>query len=532
MTDLSPTRIDANASPVHRLLLLLPDQLHLSYLGAAGLDRASDAVLQMELADDFERVPSHKQRMALFLSAMRHFEGELKRDGWRSVYLRFDDPANDGGLRVQLARMWQAMRPRRLTFFRPGDFVTLESIEAAATELGIDTEMLEDPHFLVEPEAFAGWAAGRKSLVMEHFYRWSRRRLGSLMTEDGKPEGGSWNYDSENRERLGDDAPQPPARFRCEPDDLTREVLALVEERFPSAPGALGGFAWPTTRAQALEALDDFITHRLPWFGTYQDAMKVGEPWLFHSLLSPALNLKLLDPRECVERAEVAYQSGAAPLNSVEGFVRQIVGWREFIRGVYWLEGPAYAAKNHLGATHPLPDSYWTGASEMKCVAEAVGQVLEHGYGHHIQRLMVTGNLALVAGFEPRQVNDWYLGMFVDAVDWVTLPNTLGMTLYADGGVVGSKPYAASGRYIERMSDYCSACPYEPGRRTGESACPVTVFYWDFLDRHRERLATLPRMGFSLKNLESLTEAELEAIRHRASELRREWHTEPGEPAG
>ena len=517
----------ADGPAVDRLLLLLPDQLHASYLESAGLDRDADLVAQMELAGDFERVPSHQQRTALFLAAMRHFALELESDGWRGLYVPLDDPENDGDLGGQLERVWRAVRPARLVVFRPGDFVTLEAVEAATRELGIDLELLEDPHFLVEPEAFAEWAEGRKSLVMEHFYRRSRRRLGVLMTDDDKPVGGSWNYDQENRERLDEEAPERPPRFRCEPDELTREVLALVEERFADAPGRLESFAWPVTRERALAALDDFVVNRLPWFGAYQDAMKTGEPWLFHSLLSPALNLKLLDPRECVERAEAAYEDGEAPLNAVEGFVRQLIGWREFIRGVYWLEGPSYAEGNHLEATGDLPEPYWSGESDMTCLAESVGQVLEHGYGHHIQRLMVTGNLALVAGVEPRQVNDWYLGMYVDAMDWVTLPNTQGMTLYADGGVVGSKPYAASGRYIERMSDYCASCPFEPGERTGERACPITVFYWDFLDRRRERLEAVPRMGLALKNLDRLDDAELEEVRRRAGELRRELGIEP-----
>ncbi len=508
---------------VGRLLVLLPDQLHGRYLKAAGLDRGRDAVLQMELAEDFTHVPSHKQRTALLLSAMRHFALEIERAGWRGAYLRLEDRGDDGGLRGQLKRVCDRVRPRELVVFRPGDFRTLQALEQAAESLDLGLELLEDPHFLVEPAEFEEWVGDRKVLVMDHFYRWMRRRLGVLLTEAGQPEGGSWNYDSDNRKSLGKDAPTPPRRRESRPDGVTREVLELVERRFADAPGRLAGFAWPVTRAQALRALRHFIRHVLPSFGDYQDAMRTGEAWLFHSLLSPALNLKLLDPRECVKKAERAYRDGAAPLNSVEGFIRQIIGWREFIRGIYWREGPDYARRNHLDESGRLPGFYWTGETDMKCLEQALAQVLEHGYGHHIQRLMVTGNLALVSGVNPSEISDWYLGMYVDAMDWVTLPNTLGMLMYADGGVVGSKPYAASGRYIQRMSDYCGGCRYDPGQRAGERACPVTTFYWDFLDRHQERLASVPRMGLALKNLERLSAAERREIGDRAAALRRAW---------
>jgi deoxyribodipyrimidine photolyase-related protein len=485
---------------VERLLLLLPDQLHAGYLEAAELDPAADALLQMELVEDFNYVPSHKQRTALFLSAMRHFALEAERAGWRGAYVRLEDRRNDGSLRQQLQRAWKRLRPARLVVFRPGDFRTLQALQETTNALGAEIELLEDPHFLVEPADFDGWAAGRKALVMEHFYRWMRRRLEVLLTSDGKPAGGSWNYDPANRKTLGKDAPDLPRRLDFAPDAITRDVLELVERRFADAPGRLRSFAWPVTRTQARRALRHFIRYH---------------------------------PRECVRAAERACSRGAAPLNAVEGFIRQIIGWREFIRGVYWREGPDYTCRNHLSQTGRLPDFYWTGETDLKCLEEAVAQVLEHGYGHHIQRLMVTGNLALVSGVEPRQISDWYLGMYVDAMEWVTLPNTAGMVMYADGGVVGSKPYAASGRYIDRMSDYCDGCRFSPGERTGDRACPVTTFYWDFLARNRQRLARVRRMRFALNNLERIGEAELREIRRHAKALRRQWGREPlTSPAG
>jgi deoxyribodipyrimidine photolyase-related protein len=315
-----------------------------------------------------------------------------------------------------------------------------------------------------------------------------------------------------------------PRRFR--PDGITQQVLGLVARRFSDAPGQLESFQWPVTRKQARVALRDFITKRLPGFGPYQDAMWANEPFLNHSLLSPLLNLKLLRPRECIDAAVEAWQAGDVPLPSVEGFVRQILGWREFIRGVYWYEGPGYGERNGLDQHGRLPDFYWNGDTDMACMHQALGQVLARGYGHHIQRLMVTGNFALMAGVHPRALSDWYLGMYVDAVDWVTLPNTLGMVMHADArpgemrGLVGTKPYAASGAYIRRMSNYCTGCSYDPKKRAGEGACPFTVFYWDFLARNRERLARNPRMAMAWKNLQRLSAAEQKAIRDDASHLR------------
>ncbi|MEM6796208.1 MAG: cryptochrome/photolyase family protein, partial [Acidobacteriota bacterium] len=338
--------------------------------------------------------------------------------------------------------------------------------------------------------------------------------------ENGKPEGGQWNFDKDNRKPLGKNSPDIPETPRYEPGPLTLEVMALVEKTFPEAPGELQSFSWPVTREQALHTLEDFVENRLPYFGDYQDALKIGEPWLFHSLLSPAMNLKLIDPREVLDAVLEAYRQGRAPINAVEGFVRQIVGWREFIRGVYWHEGPDYGDRNGLEESGELPEMYWSAQTKMTCMSDSLGQVKEHGYGHHIQRLMVTGNFALVAGIHPRAISDWYLGMYVDAVDWVTLPNTLGMVMHADGGVVGTKPYAASGRYVSRMSNYCKNCSFDPGKRTGDKACPMTTLYWDFLRRHRERLGDNRRMAFAWKNLDRIEPDELAEIQQRAEVLR------------
>lgn len=506
-----------------RLLLLTADQLSLDYPACAAIDPDHDLIAQIEAPEDFTHVPSHKQRIALFLSAMRHLAVELQGTGYSVVYRTLDATDHQGSLRAELRQLVNRHRPRSLVLIRPGDWRTLDVVAEVAEQTSTRLELLEDPHFLVAPQDFSGWAEGRKQLVLEHFYRWMRRRHSLLMTESGQPMGGQWNFDADNRRNYGAKAPEPPQRRGFEPDEVTRQVLELVEELFPDAPGSIDSFLWPVTRDQALQVLDHFVEQSLPWFGDYQDAMVADRPWMFHSLLSPVLNLKLLDPRECVAAAIGAYQSGQAPINAVEGFVRQIIGWREFIRGVYWHEGPDYGQRNHLEAQGELPDFYWRGESDMACVDDALRSVLDAGYGHHIQRLMVTGNLALTSGVRPQAISDWYLGMYVDSMDWVTLPNTSGMVMFADGGVVGSKPYASTGKYIQKMSDYCASCQYDPARRTGDDACPFTTFYWDFLMRHRSQLESIPRMRMMYRNVDRIESDEAAVIAARATELRRTW---------
>lgn len=507
---------------VRNLAIVLGDQLDPHAAALTGLDASTDAVLMMEVAGESTHVPSHKQRTTLFLAAMRHFAIELQRRGFRVQYVPLDDPANTHSLRGEIRRAAKTLKPAALRCTRPGEWRVQRAVDAAAAATGLPLHTLPDGHFLVSDMEFAGWMAGRKQPVMEHFYRWQRRRLGILVEPNGAPAGGQWNYDRQNRGSFRR-APQVPQPYAPRTDAITHEVLALVERRFARNPGHLARFRWPVTRVQARQALDDFIRNRLPHFGTYQDAMWSGQPFLYHSLLSPALNLKLLDPRACIAAACAAYESAAAPLNCVEGFVRQIIGWREFIHGIYWHAGPGYEARNELDQHGSLPEFYWTGQTDMVCLRECIGQVLQYGYGHHIQRLMVTGNFALLAGVAPRQISDWYLGMYVDAVDWVTLPNTLGMAMHADGGVVGTKPYVASGRYIARMSNYCATCRFDPAQRTGSAACPFTTFYWDFLIRNRRRFRGNRRMRMIMRHVDRLTDDERATVIAQARERRREF---------
>ncbi|TWT86141.1 Deoxyribodipyrimidine photo-lyase-related protein [Pseudobythopirellula maris] len=513
---------------------MLGDQLNADSAALDDLSPERDVVWMAEVAAESTHAWSHKARIAIFLSAMRHFRDALESAGMRVDYRRLDDPDNRGSLDEELAGAIERLAPERVVVVQPGEWRVEQMLRRVVDESAARLSVLEDRHFLSTPAEFARHAEGRKQLRMEYFYREMRRKHGVLMAaggsddgvedrSDDRPEGGAWNYDQENRKKLPKagltDLPAPPS---FAPDKLTREVLELVEERFADHPGELDTFDWPVTPADARRALDDFIEHRLPLFGDYQDAMQSGEPFLYHALVSAAMNLKLLDPRTAIRAAERAYRDGAAPLNAVEGFIRQILGWREYVRGVYWLHMPGYLDRNELGATGELPRFYWTAETEMNCLREAIGQTLQHGYAHHIQRLMVTGLYCLLRGVDPKRVHEWYLAVYVDAVEWVELPNTLGMSQYADGGVMASKPYIASGAYVNRMSDYCRGCRYRPDQATGDDACPLTTLYWDFLDRHRKQLAGVPRMRMQLKNLERKSEDELEEIRALAERRRRE----------
>lgn len=507
---------------LRHLVLALGDQLDIEAAGFDGFDAARDAVWMAEVAEESTHVWSSKPRTVMFLAAMRHFAEALRAASRPVHYTRLDDAANRGSLPAQLHADIERLRPVGLVMTAPGDWRVLQAIKAVAQAHGLTLDIRVDRHFYGTVREFARYARGRKSLRMEYFYREMRKRHDVLMDGAGadQPEGGQWNFDEDNRGTFDAAGPGPvPRRTVFEPDAITREVMALVESRFATHPGRLDDFAWPVTRDQALAALERFVTERLPLFGRYQDAMWPGEPWLYHAHLAAALNLKLLHPREVVDRAVAAYGAGAAPLASVEGFVRQILGWREYVRGIYWTRMPAYIEHNALDAQEDLPAWYWTGATEMACLRDALSQTLQHGYAHHIQRLMVTGLFALMYGVHPRQVHGWYLSVYVDAVEWVELPNTLGMSQYADGGLMASKPYVATGKYIQRMSPHCRGCRYDPAQRSGDTACPFTTLYWDFLMRHETMLAGNPRMALQVKNLARLTQAQKQAVRDRAAAI-------------
>lgn len=499
------------------IALVLGDQLTLDNPALARIDRHRDSVVMIEAPGEAQHVWSHKARIALFLSAMRHFAETLRAEGFRVHYIRVDEDL-PAGLPARLDRFLAAHAPDRIWMCEAGERRLSEALAAVAASRETPLQSLPDTHFLVSTDAFSRWAGDKTSLRMEFFYRHLRRETGVLMEGDA-PAGGQWNFDVENRKGFGAKGPglvPPPPRYP--PDAITREVLATVERAFGDHPGSLESFAWPVTRSDALDALRRFVDERLAAFGPFQDALWSNEPFLWHSLLSTSLNLKLLDPREVIDAAVDAWRQHRLPLASVEGFVRQILGWREFIRGVYW-HWPDLGRLNHFDHHRPLPPWFWTGETSMNCLRDAIGQTLRHGYAHHIQRLMITGNFALLAELSPQAVCDWYLAVYVDAVEWVELPNTAGMALHACGPRFTSKPYIASGAYVKRMSNHCRGCRYDPGVRVGPKACPITLLYWAFVDKHAATLAANPRTVTMTSNLARLPESDRQSIRAAAGEV-------------
>ena len=508
----------------NKAVLILGDQLDLNNPALKANPPGSARILMVESVGESKVVWVHKARIALFLSAMRHFSKTLQEQGYEVIYHALDAPvfavnSNKDTLPELVGALCQHFGVSSIDMAEPGEWRLEQELIAVAKAGKIALKMREDTHYLCSKSEFSKWASAYKQIRMEYFYREMRKRTSVLM-QGSEPAGGKWNYDAENRGAYPKDGPgeiTPPAQFK--PDAITESVFKLVESRFHDHPGGLEQFHWPVTRAQALEALDHFIAQRFANFGTYQDAMWTDTPFGWHSLISCALNLHLLHPMEVISKAQAAYDDGLVDLPSAEGFIRQILGWREFMRGMYWLDMPKMREDNALKATRELPKWFWTGQTEMNCLSDSIGQTLEYAYAHHIQRLMVIGNFALLAGLSPQQVEDWFLAVYVDAVEWVELPNVAGMALYANGGRFTSKPYISSGAYINRMSNYCKGCKYKPAQKTGDAACPFTTLYWAFLDQHESLLASNPRTGLMVKNIQRMDDEQRQAVRDKAGQL-------------
>lgn len=500
------------------LVLLLGDQLSPAMSSLRATDPARAVVLMAEVDAEATYVHHHKKKIAFVFSAMRHFADELRASGWRVDYRRLDDDGNAGSLAGEIARAVRQYRPQRVVVTEPGEWRLKQDMSGWSDALGLPVSIKGDDRFIASHAEFRAFARGRKQLRMEYFYRDMRRKTGLLMNGD-EPEGGKWNFDHDNRKPATADLFMP-APFAVEPDATTRAVMELVGRRFASHFGDLEPFRFAVTREDAERALEHFITHALARFGDFQDAMLTNERFLYHSVLSPLINCGLLDPLDVCRRIEAAYRArDDIPLNAAEGFIRQIIGWREYVRGIYWLRMPDYVQQNALRHDRDLPGFYWTGDTRMACLAATITQTREEAYAHHIQRLMVTGNFAMLAGVAPKAIHEWYLVVYADAYEWVELPNTLGMSQFADGGLLASKPYAASGAYIDRMSDYCGGCHYDVKARTGKRACPFNALYWNFLARNREALQGNPRMGMIYRTYDKFPAAEKTAIARRAEEI-------------
>jgi len=474
---------------VSRLVLILGDQLSPDIAALREADQSADIVVMAEVTDEASYVPHHPKKIAFLFAAMRKFAARLQGEGWHVRYTRLDDPDNSGSIPGELLRRAEEVGATEVLATEPGEWRLIAALEDGP----LPVHQFPDDRFLASHAEFDAWAEGRKELRMEYFYRDMRRKTGLLMDGD-KPEGGKWNYDHDNRKPApGSIDYSGPMHFT--PDDTVEEVLALVASRFDNNFGTLRPFWFATDQTQARQALTHFIQHALPKFGDFQDAMLDDNRFLYHAVISMYLNAGLLGWQEICEAAEGAYRSGHAPLNAVEGFIRQIIGWREYMRGIYFREGPDYTRSNWLDHQRALPGFYWTADTKMRCISKAVEQTRDEAYAHHIQRLMVTGNFALLAGIDPHQVHEWYLAVYADAYEWVEAPNVIGMSQFADGGIVGSKPYVSGGNYINKMSDHCKKCAYQIGEKTGENGCPFNYLYWAFLHRHRDRFGKNPRMA-------------------------------------
>ncbi|MCA8986884.1 MAG: cryptochrome/photolyase family protein [Planctomycetaceae bacterium] len=522
--------------PLRNLVLIFGDQLQHDSAALDDFDIQQDSLWMAEVEEEITYVWSHQLRIAMFLSAMRHFREECQ-DRDRPIEYHELNPTSDsdrGKSFIEILKQdLKRLKPQKVIFVQPGDYRVWNTIRELLEQADVEYEVRPDRHFYCSPQEFLEYSAGKKELRLEYFYRWLRKKHNVLMDQDGQPEGGQWNFDHDNREAFGKSGPESklaPRQFR--PDEITQQVIELVRQRYPKHPGSLESFDLPVTRTEALKKLRHFITERLDNFGRYEDAMWTDQTYLYHSHLSACLNLKLISPRECIEKAVEAYYSGEAALNSVEGFVRQILGWREFIRGIYWTHMPDYAELNALEAESELPQFYWDGATDLNCVRESMRHVRLHAYSHHIHRLMILGNLSQTLGVHPYRFHEWHMAMYLDAIDWVSLPNTLGMSQFGDGGIVGTKPYCSTGNYVNKMSNFCRNCQYDYKKKVGEDACPLTTFYWDFLDRNYEQLKENPRMKFAIQNVQKLRKkpAELEEVRQRANSLREQWGCQKSSP--
>ncbi len=501
---------------VRRLLPVFGDQLSPRLASLRQADPAQDVLLLAEVPSETSYVPHHPRKIAFIFSAMRHFAEELRERGFRVVYRTLDDPDNQGSLPAEIAHWSAALQATEVHLTETGEWRLEQALREL--ELPVPVHWHGDDRFLCSRAAFARWAGAKSSLRMESFYRGMRRRHGWLMAGPDEPCGGAWNLDKDNRKALPK-AYVVPETFASPPDACTREVLALVGQRFAHHYGRLERFDYPVTREDAERLWQHFLDSGLHDFGDYQDAMARGEPYLYHARISAALNVGLLDVRHLCEDIDTAYREGQVPLNSAEGFLRQLIGWREYVRGIYWLRMPDYAELNVLGNHRALPEFYWTGDTSMACMRESIGQTLELAYAHHIQRLMVTGNFALLAGIAPQAIGEWYLAVYLDAFEWVELPNTQAMVMHADGGYLGSKPYCASGQYIRRQSNYCKGCHYQVSEALGETACPFNALYWHFLIRHRGRFASYPRMRNLYRNLDRQAPERQQALWQRGEAL-------------
>lgn len=494
-----------------RLFPLLADQLTFDMASLQDFKPHEDILIFCEVRSETDYVEHHPQKIVFLFSAMRHFAKNCQDMQFKVHYVTLDDPLNTQTLISEWERLAHQYQSQDIYLTLPGEWRLTQAISAWKQRSVLNIQYFEDQRFLCNHAEFSAWAHPKKQLRMENFYQMMRKKYHILLTENGTPEGGRWNFDAENREPLKENFIGSPRIF-FPPDDMTQSVIELVQKNFSHHFGDLSEFSYACTAKEAHIIFEDFLKNHLPVFGQYQDVMVADEPFLHHSLISMYLHVGFLDALTVCRQVESLYRQGLVPLASAEGFIRQILGWREFIRGIYWLHMPDYANLNVLDAHRALPQLFWGGTTHLNCLKQVVEMTKRHAYSHHIQRLMITGNFALLTGLSPKAVTDWYLAVYIDAFEWVELPNTLGMVLYGDGGIVASKPYAASARYIDKMSSFCKNCYFKPKEMLGERACPFNSLYWNFIHQHQDKLQSNPRMAYVYATWKRFSEEKKQAI--------------------
>ena len=503
--------------PYTTLRLILGDQLNEKH---SWFDKINPNVIyvMMEVRSETDYVKHHIQKVSAFFAAMRSFSESLQAKGHHVHYIRLDDPENKHDFSLNIAALVNLTHAKSVEYQCPDEYRLHKLLASLRHELGVPVQSVSSEHFLVEMHEFATYFNKDKMPIMEFFYRKMRKKYQIMMESNGDdPTGGKWNFDHLNRNKLPANIPIPQ-RFTIKND--VSDIVSMIQQQGITTFGSVQpkSFVWPINRVQALDLLQDFLENGLASFGTYQDALTDRDPFLFHSRLSFALNSKILHPLE-VCRACLAYWEDHPEIDiaQVEGFIRQIIGWREYVRGVYWVTMPEYASKNYLNHQEKLPQMYWSGQTKMACMKQAIGQSLEFAYAHHIQRLMVTGNFALLLGVHPDEVDAWYLGVYIDAIEWVEMPNTRGMSQFADGGIVGTKPYVSSANYLHKMGDHCKNCHYNYKEKIGEKACPFNALYWDFYIRHEDKFRTNPRVSMAYRHIDKFSSKDKEAIINQAN---------------
>jgi len=498
----------------NNLCVILGDQLSSNISSLKNFKKNQDKILMMEVFNEATYANHHKKKLVLVFSAMRHFAKELQEKGVSVTYSKINKSQDN--FTKELSSQCKKIQPKRIVITHPGEYRVLQEIKKWEKVLKIPVSIVDDDRFFCTIDEFKKWTEGRKELRMESFYQMMRKKYQILIDNNGKPKGGKWNYDIKNRKSLPKNHPDVPKPLQHKPDDITKQVIAEVKKKFPKHFGDLEPFWFAVTHEQAKKSLNDFIKNRLSMFGPYEDAMAQEESFLYHSVLSMYLNIGLLEPKQIINKV---LEKDGIKVESVEGFVRQILGWREYIRGIYWHTMPKYSKTNYFGAKNKLPKFYWTGNTEMNCMKNCIEQTIKESYAHHIQRLMITGNFALISGIKPEEVCEWYLSVYADAYEWVELPNTHGMTLYADGGVLGSKPYAASGNYINKMSDYCKDCKYDVKQKEGDDACPFNYLYWNFFLKNQKKLEKNPRLWTVFSNIKKMSQEKKSQIRNNSKKF-------------